>query len=189
MEKPKSHFGCERKMGQEAHFFEVIEVALKRLSMTRGGIAMQKGLITSLIGVTLLLGGCFTGTKQGIGTATGGALGGLVGSQIGSGSGQLAATAAGAIAGALIGSSVGQSMDDQDRMKAAQALESSRTGYSTSWQNPDNGAQYTMTPTRTYETANGYCRDFSTQVNVDGRAETVYGTACRQPDGTWKAVN
>ncbi|MGH8657498.1 MAG: RT0821/Lpp0805 family surface protein [Gammaproteobacteria bacterium] len=150
---------------------------------------MKNGLITVSLAVTLLLGGCFTGTKQGIGTATGGALGGFVGSQIGGGSGKLAATAAGAIAGALIGSSVGQSMDDLDRMKAAQALESSRTGYSTTWQNPDSGAQYTMTPTRTYETAKGACRDFTTQMNVDGRAETVYGTACRQPDGTWKSIN
>lgn len=150
---------------------------------------MKNSLVTAWLAATLLLGGCYTGTKQGIGTATGGALGGFVGSQIGSGSGQLAATAAGAIAGALIGSSVGQSMDDLDRMKAAQALESSRTGYSTNWKNPDSGAHYTMTPTRTYETANGPCRDFTTQVDVNGRAETVYGTACRQPDGTWKSVN
>ncbi|MGH6635174.1 MAG: RT0821/Lpp0805 family surface protein [Gammaproteobacteria bacterium] len=151
---------------------------------------MKNGLITVSLAVTLLLlGGCFTGTKQGIGTATGGALGGFVGSQIGSGSGKLAATAAGAIAGALMGSSVGQSMDDLDRMKAAQALESSRTGYATNWKNPDSGAHYTMTPTRTYESANGPCRDFTTQVDVNGRAETVYGTACRQPDGTWKSVN
>ncbi len=150
---------------------------------------MKKGLFTASLAVTLLLGGCYTGTKQGIGTATGGALGGFVGSQIGGGSGKLAATAAGAIAGALIGSSVGQSMDDLDRLKAAQALESNQTGYATSWQNPDSRARYTMTPTRTYDTASGPCRDFTTQVNMDGRAETVYGTACRQPDGTWKAAN
>jgi surface antigen len=149
---------------------------------------MANRLITVSV-VLVLLGGCYTGTKQGIGTATGGALGGFVGSQIGSGSGQLAATAAGAIAGALIGSSVGQSMDDLDRMKAAQALESNRTGYSSNWVNPDSGAHYTMTPTRTYETAEGHCRDFRTQVEINGRFETVYGTACRQPDGTWKSVN
>lgn len=30
------------------------------------------------------------------------------------------------------------------------------------------------------------CRDFSTPVVVNGRAERAHGTACLQPDGSWR---
>jgi surface antigen len=43
-----------------------------------------------------------------------------------------------------------------------------------------------MTPTKTVETASGPCRDFTVNGTVEGKPETVTGTACRQPDGTWK---
>ena len=32
------------------------------------------------------------------------------------------------------------------------------------------------------------CREFQQTVMVDGRSEQIYGTACRQPDGTWKVI-
>jgi surface antigen len=32
------------------------------------------------------------------------------------------------------------------------------------------------------------CRDFEQTVVVDGQDETVRGTACREPDGTWRAL-
>ncbi len=127
-------------------------------------------------------------TREHVGMATGGALGGYVGSQIGEGKGQLAATAAGALLGAVIGGAVGRSMDESDRMRSAQALESSRTGYATSWHNPDSDTDYKITPTRTYETASGPCRDFTTEAFIDGRRQSVSGTACRQPDGTWATM-
>jgi len=47
-----------------------------------------------------------------------------------------------------------------------------------------------MTPTRTYQTASGsYCREFTQTIVVGGRTEEGYGTACRQPDGSWQIVN
>ena len=73
-----------------------------------------------------------------------------------------------------------------DKLKAAQALESTPTGQATTWKNPDTGASYTMTPTTTVESPAGPCRDFTVNGNVDGKAETVTGTACRQADGSWK---
>ena len=147
----------------------------------------------AVLAVAVLLGtaGCAGNggvTKQGVGTVVGGALGGLVGSQVGSGTGQLAATAAGAIAGAFIGSSIGKSMDEQDKMKAAQALETARTGHTVAWQNPDSGAHYAVTPTRTYEQSGQPCREYTTEAWIDGKRETLKGTACRQPDGTWRAT-
>jgi surface antigen len=45
-----------------------------------------------------------------------------------------------------------------------------------------------VTPTRTYKTAERDCRDFEQTVVVDGQDETVRGTACREPDGTWRAL-
>lgn len=128
-------------------------------------------------------------TKQQMGTVVGGSVGGYLGSQIGSGDGQLAATAIGALAGGLIGQSVGASMDEVDRMNANQALETARVGQTTTWQNPDTGTTYAVTPTHTYQTASGPCREYTTESIIGGQRETVYGTACRQPDGSWQASN
>jgi len=33
-----------------------------------------------------------------------------------------------------------------------------------------------------------YCREFQSEIIVGGERETGYGTACRQPDGSWKIV-
>jgi len=116
----------------------------------------------------------------------GGALGGLLGNQVGGGSGRTAAIIVGTLAGAAIGGRVGQSMDDTDRMKAALSPENVRTGVNSSWKNPDTGNQYTVTPTRTYDTGSGPCREYTVDAIVDGRSQKVHGTACRQSDGSWR---
>lgn len=36
--------------------------------------------------------------------------------------------------------------------------------------------------------AAGYCREYTSVIQVGGRSETGYGTACLQPDGAWKVV-
>ena len=143
-------------------------------------------LVSSLMFVQF--GGC--ASKEQTGQVTGGILGGLLGSQVGDGRGRTAAIIVGTIAGAYIGGSIGRTMDETDRMKSQQALESNRTNQASSWSNPDNGNQYTVTPTRTYTADSGEdCREYTTDAVVDGRAEQVSGTACRQADGSWKAVN
>src|SRR5918996_833459 len=128
--------------------------------------------------------------KQSAGTLVGAGLGALAGSQIGSGSGQLAATAIGTLLGAYAGSEVGKSLDRADQLAAAQAtqsaLEFTPSGAATAWRNPDTGHAGSVTPVRTYESGGRNCRDFDQTLMVDGRAETVRGTACRQPDGTWR---
>src|ERR687892_281152 len=101
--------------------------------------------------------------KQSAGTLVGAGLGALAGSQIGSGSGQLAAAQA-----------------------TQSALEFTPSGAATAWRNPDTGHAGSVTPVRTYESGGRNCRDFDQTLMVDGRAETVRGTACRQPDGTWR---
>lgn len=134
------------------------------------------------------------GTKQGVGSVLGGVGGAVAGAQFGSGKGQLAATAAGALLGALLGSEVGKSLDRADQAAMAQTtnrtLETAPTGQAASWRNPDSGNSGTVTPTRTYQRSGGeYCREYTQTVRVGGKTEEAYGTACRQPDGTWKTTS
>ena len=42
----------------------------------------------------------------------------------------------------------------------------------------------------TWQRADGTCcRDCEQTVTIDGRCETATGTACRQPDGSWRIVS
>ncbi len=117
----------------------------------------------------------------------GGLVGGALGSQFGHGSGRTAAIILGTLAGVAVGGSVGRSMAERDRYMAAQALETVRTGVPSQWVNPDTGNRYTVLPTTTYDTAAGPCREYQVSAVIGGRVETVWGTACRQPDGSWLA--
>ena len=135
-----------------------------------------------------------TGSKQTLGTLAGAALGGLAGSQIGSGKGKLAAVGAGVLLGGLLGSEVGKSLDRADRLAMSQttqqALETRPSGTSAAWRNPDSGNSGTVTPQPAFTTASGqHCREYQQTVMIGGEAQSAYGTACRQPDGTWKIVS
>lgn len=135
-----------------------------------------------------------SGTKQTIGGLGGAVLGGLLGSQIGGGSGRLVAVGAGAVLGGLLGSSIGKSLDDTDKLmmeRTTQAsLEHVQTGQTSTWSNPDSGHAGTVTPTKTYQEAGGqYCREYQQTVTVGNEQQEAYGTACRQPDGSWKIVS
>ncbi len=134
------------------------------------------------------------GTKQGLGTIAGAALGGLAGSQIGSGTGQLAAVGAGVLLGALLGNEIGKSLDRADQLAmqrtTQRTLEFQPSGTVSTWQNPDSGNYGTITPKPGYQTSSGqYCREFQQSITVGGQTQDAFGTACRQPDGTWKVTN
>ncbi len=138
----------------------------------------------------LLLAACSTApTKQDKGMVIGAIAGGILGNQVGGGSGRVLATIAGSAAGAAIGGAVGKSMDRTDRLHSSAALENVRTGVPSGWVNPDTGNQYVMTPTRTYDSGNGPCREYTLDATIAGRDEQIYGTACRQSDGSWVMVN
>ena len=126
-----------------------------------------------------------------VGTLGGAALGGFLGSQFGSGTGQLAFTGAGVLVGGLVGNQVGKALTCEDQQQVQQttqqSLETQQSGAATSWQNPDSVNSGTVTPTRTYQQADGrYCREFQQTITVDGETESGYGTACRQDDGSWQ---
>jgi surface antigen len=155
---------------------------------------MRGRSLAAAAAVAVLIGACTgkEGPKQTVGALGGAAVGGLIGSQIGSGQGQLAATAVGVLLGALIGSEIGRSMDDVDRAKADKALDQATqapVGETITWNNPDSGNSGTVTPVREGPTQSGeYCREFEQTVTIGGRTEQAHGTACRQPDGSWKIV-
>ncbi len=128
-----------------------------------------------------------------LGTLAGAALGGLVGSQFGSGSGNAAMIGVGVLAGGFLGNKVGKALSCQEQEQhyatTQSALETQKTGQSTGWSNPDTGNSGEITPTRTYTAADGTpCRDFTQTIYVNGEYEEINGTACRQPDGSWKPV-
>lgn len=151
--------------------------------------------VVALAAAAALMGACTSdiGTRQAVGTAGGAIAGGVVGSQIGSGTGRLIATGAGTLIGALVGGEVGRQLDRVDRQYAQQtaytAFETAPTGTTSSWNNPDSGNYGTVTPVRTYQSQGTDCRDFQQTTYVGGQPSTTYGTACRQPDGTWRIVN
>jgi surface antigen len=148
-------------------------------------------IATVVVALALSLFGCAgPHSRENAGTVLGGVAGGVLGSQIGDGHGRTAAIIAGTIVGAVVGKEVGRSIDHTDELQAQQALETNKTGQSSTWVNPDTNSQVTVTPTRTYQVANNdYCREYTTEVNVGGERHPAYGTACRRPDGSWKVVN
>jgi len=130
--------------------------------------------------------------KQGAGTILGGVAGAALGSQFGKGSGQMLGIGLGAITGALVGNQVGSYMDEQDKYRmektANNSLENTPSGQTSTWKNPDSGHSGSFTPIRTYQQQGQYCREFTNEINVGNKKQQGYGTACRQPDGSWKIV-
>lgn len=156
---------------------------------------ISKSAVAAIAALGLVLGACAdqNGPKQNVGTLLGAGLGGLAGAQIGHGTGRLVAVGAGTLLGALVGSEVGKSLDKADRVYAARttnrALETGQSGQVVEWRNPDSGHYGTVTPRPAYQSGNGqYCREFQQTVTIDGRQQSAFGTACRQPDGSWKIV-
>ena len=131
--------------------------------------------------------------KRNAGGLAGAVGGALLGRTVGKGSGKTAAIAIGTLLGAGLGASIGQSLDAADlnihEQTSQRALERATPGQSLPWTNPETGNSGTITPNNYYKTASGqYCREYTQTINVGGRTEEGVGTACRQPDGSWKIV-
>ncbi len=162
-----------------------------------GGRSIRLSAPTRILAVALvvavMLSSCTTisdNPKTAIGGLGGATVGGLIAAAAGGGG---AGIAAGVIGGALLGGLVGNLLDDRDKKMAAdsahRALESAPSGQTVAWNNPDSGHSGTVTPVRTYQSGGTYCREYQQSVTIDGKQERSYGTACRQPDGSWKIAN
>jgi surface antigen len=152
-------------------------------------------LLGAALAGTLLLGaGCASQDDEPVldeseaGQIIGGVAGAAAGSQVGGGSGQTVATIAGALVGAVVGERIGARMEEDDRRAAAQVLEENRTGETSTWQNPDTGHEFAVTPVETFEQAGRPCRQFQFRVETDRGSDVEERTACRNDDGTWEVM-
>ena len=160
-------------------------------SKGKADIMSWVGLAAVVVILTLSVSGCKTmGNKEGLGTIVGAGAGGLLGNTIGKGRGRTAATVAGIFLGGMIGRDIGASLDRVDRQMltrtTSHSLETMPSGRTSTWSNPDSGNYGSVTPMKTYRTSRGYCREYQNTVTVGGQQQSAYGTACRQPDGSWQ---
>lgn len=137
--------------------------------------------------------GQFGANKTTGGTVLGAVGGAVAGQAIGGGRGRIIATAAGTLLGAYIGHEIGASLDRADLAYAQQAEQrahSAPIGQTITWNNPQSGNSGSYVATRDGTNSSGqFCREYQSTVVVGGRSEVAYGTACRQPDGSWRIVN
>ncbi len=151
----------------------------------------MKYVIMMLVLVFAMYGCASTGQQNGKmgGAVTGGALGAIIGNAVDCKGCALIGGLLGAAAGGYVGGEIGKRMDEQDAARMNNTINTAPTGQTVSWSNPDTSIKYDVTPTRTYREprANDYCREVTIgQADVGGNRQEVYGTACRQPDGSWK---
>ncbi len=129
-----------------------------------------------------------------LGSVIGAIGGGVIGHQVGKGGGRALATFAGVLLGSVVGGQLGRDLDEAERLKLASAtqyaLENQRSGTRTVWDNPDRRICGVIVPRPAFKNErNQYCREFQQRVVIDGKEQSAYGTACRQPDGQWKIAN
>jgi len=117
------------------------------------------------------------------GTVIGGVAGGLIGSQFGHHHRHVVPVVGGTLIGALIGGEIGAA----NETCAAQALEYGAPNTQVVW--TSGGNNYVVEPVKTYQENGQYCREYQTKVQIGGQVQEGYGTACRQPDGSWKEIN
>ncbi len=152
---------------------------------------MRKARILAIALLPALLAACGGDTANRTPALIVGAVaGGIVGNQFGKGTGNVLATVAGAMVGGIVGSEIGRSMDEQDRRSpsgpSSPRSRRARSDRPRRWRNPDNGRYGDVVPGRPYKRSNVDCRDYTHTVYIDGRPRTMRGTACRNPDGTWR---
>lgn len=135
---------------------------------------------------------CGCQNKQSSGTLFGALTGAALGAAVGKGDGL--AVGIGAVAGAMIGNEIGRVLDEKDKammmQSSNQALEKAPSGHKVEWSNPDSGHRGYTVVEKTYQKNDGrYCREYSQKVYIGNKEHNAYGTACRQPDGSWEIQN
>ncbi|WP_207478569.1 RT0821/Lpp0805 family surface protein [Arenibaculum pallidiluteum] len=94
------------------------------------------------------------------------------------------------VSGALAGHEAARRLSDGDGDRAARAeRRAAAENARVEWSNPATGRRGLVEPVRTYENSSGQlCREYTHTLYADGRAETLKGTACREPSGGWRLV-
>jgi len=156
---------------------------------------MRKVTILMILLMVIPVFSCAPGNRGGetFGTITGILAGAIIGHQVG---GDRAARALGAgvgmVVGGLVGSKLGQMYDklnaEEQRVHSSivtESVQTSKVGEGHQWYNPDTGNSGRVVITKQEE----YCREYQQTIVIGGKEEKAYGTACRQPDGSWKIKN
>ena len=153
---------------------------------------MNKITTMVVVGLSVVaLAGC---TEREKGTLLGATVGGIMGSVVGKGQGHALAVGLGAMSGMMFGQHIGDQLDKAQAMKVEEQLSSSLEynydGQPSWWEDPNTTVGASAVPLSTFQTAQGqYCREFQQEIVIDGIAERAYGTACRQPDGSWEIIS
>jgi len=155
--------------------------------------------LAALVLAATAIAGCSSasGPKEAGGTAAGAVAGGVIGNAVGgaaAGAGnRLAGTVIGAAVGGFLGNRIGAALDDDDKRHAyaaqTEALETGPSGAPVAWRNPDSGRYGNVVPGPAYQANGATCRQYTHTIYIDGTPQVERGTACRNPDGTWNAVN
>lgn len=103
-----------------------------------------------------------------------------------------AVAGSGALAGGLAGTAIEQQLDANDRRVAMdaefRALEYGRPGAPVQWRGHTGRYYGDVVVGARYEVNDFACRDYTHTIYVDNQPQVIRGTACRQGDGTWKAI-
>jgi len=144
----------------------------------------------ALIGI-VALGACSPqgmGPRQEVGIVSGALIGGTAGHLIGRGDG--ASILAGALLGGIIGGAVGADLDEQERIRAARAeFQALDTGRPMTWRGDRRDVRGEVIPGPSFSEGRQFCREYTHTIYIGGRPQEGFGTACRQPDGSWRIVS
>lgn len=144
---------------------------------------MKNAWMAGAVCLTLILVSCTHQVDRAqSGAAMGAASGAVVGQAIGH---NTEATLIGALVGTLFGYMIGNEMDKYDRQQLNHVYERGVSGQTSTWQNPDSGNVYSVTPSQASTSASGTCRNAEIEAIIDGKHETTYATACRDYNGQW----
>jgi len=96
------------------------------------------------------------------------------------------------VVGGIGGSKIGFEMGAEERLTAAnaeyRALEYGQSGAPLEWNGKTASHHGSIVPGKPYQQGSRYCRAYTHTVYVTSAPETATGTACRDPDGTWKTI-
>ncbi len=148
--------------------------------------------ILAMLAATL---SCAPGNRGGetVGTLTGILVGAIIGHTVGGDSSARAlGTGVGMVVGGLVGSQLGRMYDqlnaEEKRVHSSiitESVQSSKVGEGHQWYNPETGHSGRVVIVK----EEAYCREYQQTIVIGGKEEKAYGTACRQPDGSWKIKN
>lgn len=100
------------------------------------------------------------------------------------------ASPSGALIPGLAENVVGARLDSEDRRALAEAerraLDDAGPNRPVPWTNPRSGHFGQVLAGPSYFVNDRNCRDYAHTITVDGQAETLRGTACRDPEGAWR---